>query len=481
MLAAGPGPVGSVADAADDLRSEFGRKARRPSLVANAVSNWTALAVNIAIGLLLTPFIIRHLGKSGYGIWSLVGSVVGYYGLLQLGVASAITPYAARYIGQRDWRGLNEVANTAMAMFTSLGVLVLLASFALSEPLAWFFQVAPEDAAAFRYTVWLLGAAAAIAFPNKVLVSVIRGYENYVASNIVVIGSSLVRAGLTVLLLSQGKGLLGVALAVLIADGMALAANAIVCPRLAADVRFGISGARWKMLRKLLVYGSTTIVIVIADTLRLNIDSAVIGKFLSFEAVGVYAIAAILVRYSGQSIRAAMKVLKPRFAVLAGAGDHDALQRTLFRSLTVSSLLSFGGSALLIMIGRPLIAFWVGDAFLDAFVPLVVLISALAFDFAQTPGVNVLYAVDRIRLLAVVQMGEAILNVGLSLLLVVPYGILGVALGTAVPCLLVRLFIFPVLVTRVLRISVVVYYWRILPPALFLAAIVVFVLVVLQS
>ncbi|MFQ5414855.1 MAG: oligosaccharide flippase family protein [Phycisphaerae bacterium] len=443
---------------------------RRPSLVVNAVSNWLALATNIAIGVVLTPLLIQHLGKDGFGIWSLAGSIIGYYGMLHLGVASAITPYTARYVGRNDWHGVGAVANTSLVMFTSIGVIVLIAAFALAAPLAAFFQVTGAQRVAFVHTVWLLGAAAAVAFPAKVFVSVVRAYEQYVPGNIVVIASSLLRAVLTVLWLLQGKGLFGVALAVLIGDAVGLIANAWLCRRYAHHLRFHLAGAQWAMFRRLLLFGGTSVVIVVAETLRFNIDSIVIGRFVGLETVGVYAIAAVLVRYANRSIRVVMKVLNPRFAVLYGAGDHDKLRATLLRSLSVSSLLAFGGAALLIIIARPLIIFWVGDGFADAFLPLAILMAALAFDFAQNPSINFLYAADRIRPLAVLNVVEALCNVTISLALVSQYGMLGVALGTAIPCIVLRLGALPRLVTRVINLPLAAYYARMLPAAAVAAA-----------
>ncbi|MDH3360559.1 MAG: hypothetical protein OEL55_06775, partial [Desulfobulbaceae bacterium] len=64
---------------------------RKPSLKINAASNWIAMVIQILIGFFLTPFVISHLGQSGYGIWVLIGSFIGYYGLLNLGVGAAVT------------------------------------------------------------------------------------------------------------------------------------------------------------------------------------------------------------------------------------------------------------------------------------------------------------------------------------------------------------------------------------------------------
>ncbi len=62
----------------------------KPSLVINAVSNWVALGVNIIVGFLLIPYIIKRLGVAQYGIWTLIISIIGYYGLLDMGVTAAI-------------------------------------------------------------------------------------------------------------------------------------------------------------------------------------------------------------------------------------------------------------------------------------------------------------------------------------------------------------------------------------------------------
>jgi O-antigen/teichoic acid export membrane protein len=113
--------------------------------------------VNIIVGFTLTLFVIRHLGKTGYGIWTLVGSFIGYYGLLDLGVGSAITRYVARYAGQSDEKSLNETASTGMAMFCGTGALAVVVSFFAAAPLARFFKVDPSHFDDFQRTVRLIG------------------------------------------------------------------------------------------------------------------------------------------------------------------------------------------------------------------------------------------------------------------------------------------------------------------------------------
>lgn len=426
---------------------------RRPSLKVNALSNWAALGVNIVVGFLLTPFIISHLGKTGYGIWTLIGSFLGYYGLLNLGVDSALLRYVARYAEQGDKKGLNETISTAMAMFSCTGVFVIVASFAFATPLATFFEVAPEHLDNFKHLIWILGISTGLSFPGNVFGTVLTARERYVAFNIVAIGTTVIRACLTVLMLVRGHGLLGVAYATLIVAILRIVINYLLCGYLALWSRINFASAKWRVLSTLLVYGATTSVIIIADLLRFNLDSFVIGKWVGMSEVGIYGIAALLIRYMLRLVAVGMGVLKPRFAALDSIEERAKLKRLFLRSLSVSSLLGFGTSMLAIIFGGHFIILWVGEEFAAAIPVLWILAISYAFALSQGPGISLMYALNKHYYFAVASMIEAVANVVISILLAQKYGIIGVALGTAIPMLIIKIVLQPIYVSRIMRIS----------------------------
>ena len=81
-------------------------------LIRNIASNWTGYVVQVAVGFFLTPFVVHSLGETQYGIWTLVVGLTGYYGLLDLGVASGMTQYLTRYLAAKDIDNLNRSAST---------------------------------------------------------------------------------------------------------------------------------------------------------------------------------------------------------------------------------------------------------------------------------------------------------------------------------------------------------------------------------
>ncbi len=453
--------TGANADAT--TASDAASARRRPSLVLNAFTNWSALGVNMLAGLVLTPFIIAYIGKGGYGVWTLVGSIIGYYGVLDLGISSAIGRYVAFHAGQGDRRALNETVSTAFALFTVIGLLILILAVASAGFLARFFEVSEGNVQTFKVLIWIMGVGLAVEFPGRVFRATVRAHEHFLHSNIAVIVATLARVGLTVYLLLSGWGLLGVAVAYLATDIVGILGHVVLCRRLIPDVRIRPSFVQKATVRTLMTFGGATMVITIADTVRFNLDSVVIGRYLDMEAVGVYGIAAVLIRYLLRGVVAGMVVMAPRFSRLVGESDHAALRDLLLRSMWISAVVSSLACLGLIVFGRALITAWVGSGFSGAVPVLILLATSFAFAMSQAPTVPALYALYKHRFYAFITVAEAVLNLGLSLVLVHDYGIVGVALGTCIPMLIVKVIVQPVYLTRCLPISLGAYYLRLVP------------------
>ena len=164
--------------------------AKRPSLKINAISNWGPLAVNFIVGFLLTPYLIAHLGKIKYGTWALVGSLIGYYGLLRLGVGAGVMRYVPFYKGSKDTNAASQIVTTAMAIFLVVGLAILLISMLLAEPIARFYKAGPELAT----LILILGGAVAIECPMRILDACIRAHEHWIAANCITVFTSVIRA-----------------------------------------------------------------------------------------------------------------------------------------------------------------------------------------------------------------------------------------------------------------------------------------------
>src|ERR1700724_1537058 len=97
-------------------------KIEKRQIVKNVSSNWFSLGINVVVGLLLTPFILHRLGDTANGLWVIIFSVTGYYGLFDLGIRSSIVRYVSKFTATGDREKLTHFVNTALFSYTCIGL-----------------------------------------------------------------------------------------------------------------------------------------------------------------------------------------------------------------------------------------------------------------------------------------------------------------------------------------------------------------------
>src|SRR5229473_2925190 len=114
---------------------------RIPIVLRAVTTSWLVVFANGAVGLLLTPFVLHHLGDEAFGLWVLVVTLAGYYGLFDAGVRSSILRYASRHRALGDQERANEVVATAFYYYLGAFALVILATYLLVGPISRFFAL----------------------------------------------------------------------------------------------------------------------------------------------------------------------------------------------------------------------------------------------------------------------------------------------------------------------------------------------------
>lgn len=440
---------------------------KRTSLLLNMVSNWAALLTAILVGFFLTSYIIGYLGKVGFGIWTLINSIIGYYNVLDLGISSALTRYVARDVGKKDFVSLNLTANTTLTFLTLIGVLVAVASFFIANPLISFFAVDPLLQVDFNFLILTLGIGMGISFPANFFSSIIKAHERFLEANTVNIVITLFRTILVILFLHWDWGIRGLAYANIASVILNFIINYWLCCYLFPYLKFNIFQANWQTFKLLMGFGAATMIMEVASILRFDLDSFVIGKWLDLASVGVFSVAGMLMRYYVFFINSAtITTFTPRFASLEGEGDYDSLKKLYMKSLSIGAFLSFAIATPIVIYGEQFVLLWAGKDFLEAVPVLWLMAASFALTMAQSSSVAMMYALHKHQTFAVVSLIEGIANLLLSIYLAPKYGIVGVALGTAIPMIFVKLILQPLYLTRIVDVPLIAYISTLLPPLL---------------
>lgn len=438
----------------EELKAETLIEKRRPRLILSGLSNWAALGVNTIISFLLVPYVISCLGKRDYGTWALAGSFVGYYGLLHLGVGSAIMRYMPFYVGRNDQKAASEIVSTGLAMFFGVGLVIFSLSMLIAEPIARFYEGGPKLATLVRLT----GLAAAVECPALIFGAGLRAQERWVSANSVQIVTGVMQALGLAGCIYLGYGLIGMGYVTLATTAFSLILMTVIFIKLSPTIHIGVSMVTLSRLRELFLFGLLIAITTLAYSLCLQSHRLIIGKLVSLEAVAVYTVAAVFVERVRRIVWAPLQVSWTRFALLDGQNNHQEVNNLFRRTTRFTGILSSGLILLVLVAGPSFIQLWVGEGFEAAYRVLIILAIGCLIESSLYVNDSLMGATGHQAARALFASIEGAIGFTLSILLGRKMGLLGVAIGFTVAVVLIRGLVCPWYVCHLLKIRVLRYY-----------------------
>ncbi|HEX9142879.1 MAG TPA: MATE family efflux transporter, partial [Candidatus Binatia bacterium] len=154
-------------------------KLDKKRIIKNIGSSWFALGINVAVGIFLSPFILHRLGDTAFGIWVIIFSVTGYYGLFDLGVRSSIVRYVSKSLATANREDLARLINTSLFIYTCIGVASLAVTGVLSSYVDTLFRIPPEFHATARWLLLMVGTSLAFGFPLGIAGGWLEGLQRF--------------------------------------------------------------------------------------------------------------------------------------------------------------------------------------------------------------------------------------------------------------------------------------------------------------
>src|SRR5438309_7699657 len=232
----------------------------------NVASSWGGLAVNIAVGFFLSPFILHHLGDTAFGLWILIFSLTGYYGIFDFGIRSSLIRYVSKFEATGDKDQLARIVNTSLFTYTCVGALLIIPTIIGSMYVDRVFQVPPGFTKDAQTLFLMVGLSLAIGFPLGIAGGILEGLQRFYLMNWTNIVSTLLRAGLIIYVLRHGFGLLSVALITVSLPLVTAAVRAAIAHRLLA-IPYGWKYVDRESMRQVANYSSVTFLIIVAGRL----------------------------------------------------------------------------------------------------------------------------------------------------------------------------------------------------------------------
>lgn len=392
----------------------------------NSAAQLAPLLVNLA----LTPFVIHGLGVSRFGLYILATSITDFLGTFDGGLYSAAQRYFAVHAGAKDRQATGRLYLSLTVGVSAFGVVLWGVLTACAPLLIVAFRIPSDLRSEGRFMLQILGIVLALQILRGVFAALLNANQRFALTSLATVGQYALYTVGIVLTVHEGWGLYGVALTLLIQTAAVTAALAYGSSRYVTRARLRF--LRRRELSDFLKYAGRAQVASFSDLINLQSDSVIIGGFLGVRSVTFYSsgrnFASQIRTFPGNAIGPAATLLGETFgkdgqsAVLV---QFRRLQRIWVRAC--SGWIAVAAGAAWFGVTK-----WLGSDFELAGTVAVVLLVGYMFRlwadmltvYCQTVGHPELEA--RYGTLSVA------VNLVLTLALVVPFGVIGVIVATAI-------------------------------------------------
>lgn len=423
------------------------------------------------ISLAMTPYLIKHLGDENYGLWLLILSTLGWFNFIDLGFSSAVKREIAIALEKDDNHRINVVFSVSVVLFGSLGLIATSCLLLLAlQPDMLGINLVNQSTATTALTI--------LAF--KVLLDfIMNSYHGFftaylrmdIDANISLLNTII--KSVMVYFLIVDMNILGAVIATISADVIAHGLKIVYAKKLNNAFKFSLRLVSLKEITYLFSYSKHLVAAGIANTILRRSDPVVISHILGLKFVALYGVINNLINQIESLVMAIVGVFSPmlnRLVARNGSID-DVFKQVIDVNLFVVILLYTP----LAILAEDFIYLWIGSEYSQ----YAELASILGFAYIcksiSRPIGAVLLAQANHKLMSVVSLFGALVNISLSITLAYKWGLYGVAIATAVSFFISEVLLNLLLIKRYNDFSIV------LPMIKFIVLVLTYIILVFSA
>lgn len=435
------------------IRTATGSRTARAA--RNVFSNWVTYLVSGGVSFFLSPYIVRHLGNSAYGVWVLLVSLTGYLGFLDLGIRGAVTRYIAKFHAQANHEGASRTVSSACGMFFTAGLLAILASIFFSIFAVPHFQIPPDYARAARVVVVIAGFNVALSLTSGVFGGVLVGLQRFELLNSIALGALAIRSLAIVVALGMGRGLITLALIQFGSTLTEFLLGFALSRKLYPEVAIATHHMRREHVSMIFSFGLFALLLQLSNYLIFYTDALVIGALLPVKMVAFFAIGGNLTIYARDLVGGVSRTMTPLASRLEVEAGREKLSHTALKMARFCAIAMLPIFVTFILRGHSFIGLWMGPAYAELSGHVLWILSLPWLIGAGTSVIgSLMLGISKHKPVVPVALAEGLGNLLLSVGLIKSMGILGVAWGTAIPNLAVSVLFWPWYAKRTMGIPV---------------------------
>lgn len=404
-------------------------------LKAGVVLNYVVIFLNTVVGLLYTPYMLRMMGQSEYGLYSLVASVIAYLTVLDLGFGNAIVRYTAKFRAEKKTEEQYEMFGMFFLLYLVIGIIAFGIGLGLYFNVDTLFgnTMTAVELGRARIMMLLLVANLAFTFPMSIWGSIIQAYEDFVFQKSLNIIRIILNTVVMICLLHFGYKAVAMVVVQTIFNVLTLVLNFIYCRRkLNIHIYFRFKHFHWGFLKEVAIYSFWIFLNAIIDRVYWSTGQFVLGAMVGTAAVAVFAIAIQLEGMYMQFSTAISSVFLPKVtAMVATNRSRKEISDLFIRTGRIQYIVLAYILSGFIIFGRQFIELWAGAGYSDAYIISLLFFIPLTVPLIQNLGITILQARNEMKFRSVLYIIIALVSLAMQIVLTRHFGGIGCAMGVS--------------------------------------------------
>lgn len=444
-----------------------------------AVLSYINIFLNVIIGLVLTPYIIRRLGDSEYGLYTLIGSFVAYLSLMDLGLNNTIIRYVSRFRAQDDKKGEEVFLGTVMKIYLLISLLLIIIGIVIYVNLDTIFgktlTIAQLTDAKIMFQILVLNIA--VTLPGGAFTAISNAYEKFNFPRIVSIVRYVMRALTIVIVLLAG----GKALSIVIVDtifNFLLIGIMFLFVLHKEKVKFDFSEWDKELVKQIFSYSFWIFVLGMISQLQWNSGQILLGMKAGTTEVAVYGVGIMLGTYYGTFSGAFSQLFLPRASHMAIHSNKKEQLKMMIKIGRISFMVLMFILFSFIILGKEFIYLWVGKSYEDAWFIALIIMIGYTIPLMQTFANSLVEAYNKVSFKAILYLFFLCSGLTIGYFLMPQYQGIGIALGLTLGWGIAQI-IMNIFFHQVLNLNMLVFFKEIfknlLPVLTFIFALLYFI------
>lgn len=426
--------------------------------------SYISIGLNILIQLLYTPLLIRMLGQSEYGIYSLVSSLIAYLTILDFGFGNAIIIYTAKYNSQKKYAEEKKLHGMFSVIYKIIALLVFIIGIIL-----YFFvdDIFASGMTSFeiekmKVMMIILTFNLIVSFLFSIYSSIIIANERFVFQKIIAILTSVLKPLIMIPLLLLGFKSITLTIVITLVNLFSFVSNYIyVRKKLKIEIKY--SGFDKEIFKEIVKYSLFIFLCNIVDQVNNNVDQLILGALCGTAAVSIYSIAMHLYHLFFQLSIAINQVFLPKITKMIAKGISNLeLTKQFIRVGRIQFYIIFLICTGIILFGKEFIMWWAGPDFYQSYYVTLLLVIPASVPLIQNTGLSIMQAMNKYKFKAYSTFIMAIVNIIISIFLTMKYGVIGAAMGTTIAICICNIFLINIYYYKEIKIDIIDFWKQIL-------------------